>query len=85
MNNVVIFDYNNCKVDINFDKKVKEKILINNQINNYQTSLLEEKIHKLYDSFLHEMMTEELRQKIKFEVDKICELYLLNQLKHEEV
>ncbi len=85
MNNRVTFNYNDCTVNINYDEKVKEKILIDSQLNNYQTALLEKKIDKLYDKFLYEMMTEETRYRMKVEVDNICELYLLDKLEDEKI
>lgn len=85
MNNRVTFNYNDCTVNINYDEKVKEKILINSQLNNYQTALLEKKIDKLYDKFLYEIMSEETRYRMKVEVDNICELYLLDKLEDEKI
>lgn len=85
MNNIVTFNYNDCTVKINYDEKVKEKILIDSQLNNYQTALLKKKIDKLYDKFLYEAMSEETKYRIKVEVDNICELYLLDKLEDEKI
>ncbi len=82
MYNKITFNYNTNSIDIDLDYEVKQKLLENNQQNNYQTSLFYEKLNNINDKYLYEAMTEATISAIKAEVDLLCNFYLLNKLKY---